>query len=124
MRGQRTRDTPVELALRSELHRRGVRFRLHRRLLAESRREVDIVIPKCRVAILVDGCFWHGCPLHGTVPKNNAKFWQDKLAANRRRDRDTVTRLAEAGWAVVRVWEHEVPAEAASKICRLMAVRQ
>ena len=124
MRRQRTRDTPVELALRSELHRRGVRFRVHRRLLSGIRREVDIVIPKCRVAVLVDGCFWHGCPVHGTVPKNNVDFWQRKLAENRERDLDTDSRLAEAGWAVVRVWEHEVSAEAAAAICRLIADRQ
>jgi DNA mismatch endonuclease (patch repair protein) len=124
MRRQRTRDTPVELALRSELHRRGVRFRVHRRLLNDVRREVDIVIPRCRIAVLVDGCFWHGCPVHGTVPKNNAEFWQRKLAENRKRDLDTDVRLTEVGWAVVRVWEHEAPGEAASEICRLIAARE
>lgn len=123
MRRQRTRDTHIELALRSELHRRGVRFRVHRRLLHDVRREVDIVIPKCRIAILVDGCFWHSCPIHGTVPSNNEEFWRRKLAENRKRDRDTDTRLAEAGWTVVRVWGHEAPDESASNICGLMAAR-
>lgn len=123
MRRQRTRDTPVELALRSELHRRGVRFRVHRRLLSEVRREVDIVILKSRIAVLVDGCFWHGCPVHGTIPKNNAGSWRRKLAENRKRDLDTDARLTQAGWVVIRVWEHEAPGEAAADICALIASR-
>jgi DNA mismatch endonuclease, patch repair protein len=121
MRRQRTRDTPAELSLRSELHRRGVRFRVHRRLLSGVRREVDIVIPKARIAVLVDGCFWHGCPIHGAIPKNNSDAWRRKLADNRARDIDTDDRLARAGWTVVRVWEHVAADDAAAEICDLIA---
>ncbi|MBZ9797767.1 very short patch repair endonuclease [Mesorhizobium sp. ES1-4] len=101
------RNNPRERAVRSALHRRGLRFRLHRRLLANSRRTVDIVFPRARVAVFLDGCFWHGCPLHGTWPKNNAEWWREKIEANIARDRDTDRRLQELGWTVVRVWEHE-----------------
>jgi DNA mismatch endonuclease (patch repair protein) len=116
MRAQRERDTGIERAIRSLLHARGLRFRVHRRLLAGSRREVDVVFPGARVAVFVDGCFWHGCPEHGTWPRNNADFWRRKIEANVRRDADTNTRLAADGWTVLRVWEHEAPAEAASRI--------
>jgi len=74
------------------------------------------VFPRKRVAVYVDGCFWHSCPQHATSPKNNAQWWADKLAANVVRDRDTDTRLAAAGWRVVRIWEHENPAEAADRV--------
>lgn len=101
------RDNPRERALRSALHRRGLRFRLHRRLLTNSRRTVDIVFPRARVAVFLDGCFWHGCPSHGSWPKNNADWWREKIEANVARDRDTDRRLQELGWLVMRVWEHE-----------------
>ncbi len=114
----RRRDTGPERALRSELHRLGLRFRVHRRL-AGLRREVDVVFGPARVAVFVDGCFWHGCPLHATWPKANAEFWRGKIETNRRRDVDTDARLGAAGWDVVRIWEHEDPAEAA----RLIAAR-
>ena len=116
MRAQRERDTGIERAIRSHLHARGLRFRVHRRLLSGSRREVDVVFPGARVAVFVDGCFWHGCPEHGTWPRNNAEFWRRKIEANVDRDRDTNARLAAEGWTVVRVWEHESPAEAAARI--------
>jgi DNA mismatch endonuclease (patch repair protein) len=123
MRAQRERDTGIERALRSELHRRGVRFRLHRRLLAGSRRECDIVLPRARIAIFVDGCFWHGCPEHGTIPAANRQFWTEKLNANRARDAETDERLRAEGWTVVRVWEHEDPAAAADAVCALLDAR-
>lgn len=114
------RDNARERALRSELHRRGLRFRLHRRLLMGNRRTVDLAFPGARVAVFVDGCFWHGCPEHGTWPKNNADWWRAKIAANIARDRDTDRRLDEAGWTVVRVWEHEEVLSAAERIERLV----
>ncbi len=114
----RRRDTAPERALRSELHRLGLRFRLHRRL-AGLRREADVVFGPARVAVFVDGCFWHGCPQHATWPKANAEFWRTKIERNRSRDADTDARLAHAGWEVVRIWEHEDPVEAA----RLIAAR-
>jgi DNA mismatch endonuclease (patch repair protein) len=116
MRAQRERDTGIEREIRSRLHARGLRFRVHRRLLAGSRREVDVVFPGAKVAVFVDGCFWHGCPEHGTWPRNNADFWRAKIEGNVARDRDTDTRLAAEGWTVVRVWEHESPAAAAERI--------
>jgi len=116
MRRQARRDTAPELALRRELHRRGRRFFVDRAPLKGLRRRADLVFPRRRVAIYVDGCFWHSCPVHATRPKNNAAWWADKLAGNVARDRDTDTRLTEAGWAVVRVWEHEDPVTAADLV--------
>jgi DNA mismatch endonuclease (patch repair protein) len=116
MRAQRERDTGIEREIRSRLHARGLRFRVHRRLLKGSRREVDVVFPGAKVAVFVDGCFWHGCPEHGTWPRNNAEFWRRKIEGNVERDRDTDARLEADGWTVVRVWEHEAPADAAARI--------
>lgn len=116
MRAQRRRDTAPEVALRRELHRRGARFFVDRPPLRGLRRRADLVFPRKRVAVYVDGCFWHSCPQHATSPKNNAQWWADKLAANVVRDRDTDVRLAAAGWQVVRIWEHENPAEAADRV--------
>jgi DNA mismatch endonuclease (patch repair protein) len=120
MRAQRERDTGIERTIRSLLHARGLRFRVHRRLLAGSRREVDVVFPGARVAVFVDGCFWHGCPEHGTWPRNNAEFWRRKIEENVRRDRDTNARLEADGWTVLRVWEHESPGDAASRIAAVV----
>ena len=115
MRRTRQHGTSPELAVRSELHRRGLRFRIQRPLEFDGRRKADIVFPKDRLAVFVDGCFWHSCPEHATHPKANAAFWADKLAGNTRRDRETDRRLQESGWMVVRVWEHE-PAVSAADI--------
>jgi DNA mismatch endonuclease (patch repair protein) len=108
MKSQRQRDTAAEKALRSLLHRRGLRFRVHYRLPG-LRRQADIAFPRARIAVFVDGCFWHGCPDHGTWPKENAVWWREKIEANQRRDADTDARLMEKGWSVIRVWEHERP---------------
>jgi DNA mismatch endonuclease, patch repair protein len=116
MRAQRLRDTTPELALRSELHRRGLRFRVQRRLLPDVRRTADIVFGPSRVVVEVRGCFWHGCPEHGTSPKANADWWREKIDRNRARDADTDARLREAGWTVIVVWEHEHPSAAADQI--------
>ncbi|MDK3255265.1 DNA mismatch endonuclease Vsr [Blastococcus capsensis] len=116
MQGQRRRDTTPELALRRELHRRGRRFFVDRAPLRGFRRRADLVFPRLRVAVYVDGCFWHSCPVHATHPKNNAEWWASKLADNVSRDRDTDARLLTAGWVVVRVWEHEDPVAAANRV--------
>ena len=116
MRNTRQRDTPAELALRSALHRRGLRFYVDRPMLQNLRRRADVVFPRARVAVYVDGCFWHSCPIHATSPKANADWWRNKLEANRRRDHDTDIRLREAGWTVLRVWEHEDPDDAADRV--------
>ena len=115
------RDTPCELAIRKELHRRGVRFHVNRKPLSSTRRTADIVFIRKRIAIFVDGCFWHQCPKHGTVPKANRAWWVNKFKANRVRDHDTNTSLKSAGWCVVRVWEHESPLRATDRIMRALA---
>jgi DNA mismatch endonuclease (patch repair protein) len=107
MQAVRRRDTKPELRLRKELHRRGLRFYVDRAPLPKMRRRADLVFPRKKVAVYVDGCFWHGCPIHGTWPKNNADWWRQKIQGNQARDRDTDRKLADAGWTVVRVWEHE-----------------
>lgn len=112
----RQRGTDVEIELRRALHARGLRYRLQVPLSKKPRRVADIVFIGARVAVFVDGCFWHGCPLHATWPKENAGFWRAKIEANRARDADTTRRLRELGWEVIRVWSHEDPVEAARLI--------
>src|SRR4051794_5345566 len=114
MQGNRGRDTSPELRLRSELHWRGLRFRLHRRVgEGRSAPRPDLVFPRKRVAVFVDGCFWHGCPAHGVRPRTNADYWAAKIERNRERDERNDDALAASGWAVIRVWEHESPTVAA-----------
>jgi len=124
MSRQRSRDTQVELALRRILHAKGLRYRVHQRPIKGVRREADVVFGPARLAVFVDGCFWHGCPQHATWPKNNAEFWRLKIEGNRARDLDTDARLAAEGWLAVRVWEHEEPAQAADRITALVASRR
>lgn len=112
---QGQRDTKPEIRLRSALHRRGLRYRVDCSIPVP-RRRADIVFPKQRVAVFVDGCYWHGCPDHATVPKHNADWWRSKLEANMERDRDTRQRLEAEGWIVLRVWEHQDPEQAAAEI--------
>jgi DNA mismatch endonuclease (patch repair protein) len=96
--------TGPEVALRRELHARGIRFRLNRRDLPGT---PDLVLPSARIAVFVDGCFWHGCPAHGTLPKNNREWWRAKLEANVARDRRKDAELEALGWTPVHVWEHQ-----------------
>lgn len=116
MLGNRSRDTLPELRLRSELHRRGLRFRVSRRPVAGVRRSADIVFAKHRLAVFVDGCFWHGCPEHYKAPKQNLDYWSSKIEGNQIRDANTAEQLAVAGWTVLRVWEHEPTAAAADRV--------
>jgi DNA mismatch endonuclease (patch repair protein) len=116
------RDTPCELALRRAVHRLGLRFRVDRPVVG-TRRRADLVFARSRVAVFVDGCFWHGCPVHGTWPKANAAWWREKIQSNVRRDRDTDAELAAAGWRVLRFWEHEDATTAATTIARLLKYR-
>jgi DNA mismatch endonuclease (patch repair protein) len=118
---QRRRDTKPEVALRRELHRRGLRYFVDRAPLKGLRRRADVVFPRRKLAVYVDGCFWHSCPIHATHPRNNAQWWADKLAGNVARDRDTDARLEAEGWTVVRVWEHEDPVDAAEKVVSALA---
>ncbi|WP_281240929.1 very short patch repair endonuclease [Actinopolyspora mzabensis] len=120
MRKQATRHTQVELKIRKNLHALGLRYRLHQRPIHGIRREADIVFSKCKLAVFVDGCFWHFCPAHGMLPKSNSDWWSEKLLKNRNRDQETDYQLSNAGWSVVRIWEHEEPAEAAQRIYQLV----
>lgn len=124
MRANRKTDTKPEVFLRSELHRRGLRFRKHSAPAVEGRRiVVDIVFPRFRLAVFVDGCFWHSCPDHGTVPTSNSWYWVPKLRRNVQRDRDVTLRLRSAGWRVLRFWEHTPASEAADVVELALAVR-
>jgi DNA mismatch endonuclease, patch repair protein len=116
MQRQRRRDTRPELALRRELHRLGLRYRVDRQVLPGVRSRADLVFTRAKVAVFVDGCFWHCCPVHGTRPKANAAWWEEKLSGTVRRDRDTDAALAAAGWRVVRIWEHEPAPVAAGRV--------
>jgi DNA mismatch endonuclease (patch repair protein) len=97
---------------------------VQRPLEFDARRKADILFPREKIAVFVDGCFWHSCPQHATHPKANAEFWAEKLARNRTRDDDTNRRLEETGWAVVRVWEHDPPGDAADVIAAKVAERR
>lgn len=116
-----SRDTRPETALRRELHGRGLRYRVDFPPLPGLRRRADVVFTRARVAVFVDGCFWHRCPNHGTSPRNNREWWRAKLDRNVERDRDTDAALAAAGWRVVRVWEHEDPSRVANTITLVVA---
>ena len=116
MLGNRSRDTKPELLVRSLLHERGLRYRVNQRPLPELRRTADIVFRKARVAVFIDGCFWHGCPEHYKQPSTNKKYWSNKVEGNKRRDQDTDDCLIAAGWTVLRAWEHDDPAAVAVRI--------
>lgn len=107
MSARRRKDTEPEMLLRRALHRRGLRYRTHLRVAGLPRRSIDIAFPRQRIAVFVDGCFWHGCPEHGTWPTSNESWWAQKLATNQARDQDTTSRLTDLGWRVIRIWEHE-----------------
>lgn len=124
MQSNRGRDTKPELALRSAAHALGLRYRVSARPLPNVRRTADMVFSSARVAVFLDGCFWHGCPEHHTVAATNASFWAEKVLTNRARDRDTDRKLADAGWTSIRVWEHEDPEQAASKIRKIVDERR
>lgn len=119
MRGNRRVGTQPEARLRSALHGKGLRFRKNHPIVAgEVRVRPDIVFPRSRVAVFVDGCFWHACPDHGTKPKSNTSYWAPKLARNVERDRRVDRGLTGEGWKVVRIWEHEPLSDAAAKVLR------
>lgn len=118
-----TRDTPAELALRRELFGRGFRYRVDTRPLPAVNRRADLVFRRQRVAVFVDGCYWHGCPEHCKMPKSNKGWWAQKIGGNRARDEDTDCKLREAGWVPVRIWEHQLPEEAAAFVANVLAAR-
>ena len=124
MQGNRGRDTKPELALRRAAHALGLRYRVSVRPLPALRRTADLVFTRAQVAVFLDGCFWHGCETHHTVATTNAGYWAEKVARNRERDRETDRALDAAGWAVIRIWEHEDPVEAAHRIKGVVDVRR
>ena len=120
MSRQARRDTAPELALRRQLHSGGLRYRVEYPVPGLPRRTVDIAFPSRRLAVFVDGCFWHGCPDHSRPPRSNTDWWIAKLAANIARDRATTVHLEAAGWTVLRIWEHEDPARAVGSVRRVL----
>jgi DNA mismatch endonuclease (patch repair protein) len=123
MERQARRDTKPELAVRRTAWRLGLRYRVDVAPIPGLRRKADMVFTGAKVAVYVDGCFWHSCPEHATTPKANRQWWVDKLDANVRRDRDTDRILRDGGWLSVRIWEHEDPVEAADRILRCVRSR-
>ncbi|MEU9013034.1 very short patch repair endonuclease [Streptomyces sp. NPDC048479] len=124
MQAIRSRDTQPERLLRRLLHAQGLRYRVAAKPLPDLRRTADIVFRPTKVAVFIDGCYWHGCPEHYVPPRTNPGYWSDKVAGNMARDRDTDRRLTEAGWTVLRFWEHESPEECASTVLRVVFDRR
>ncbi|AXG82500.1 very short patch repair endonuclease [Streptomyces paludis] len=116
MSRQTSRDTAPEVAVRKLLHASGYRYRVNVRVPDMPRRTIDIVFPRVKVAVFLDGCFWHGCPQHATQPKANAAWWREKLDRNMARDRETTEHLADLGWIVLRFWEHEASGTVADQV--------
>jgi DNA mismatch endonuclease, patch repair protein len=124
MQQQQRTGTDPEMRIRRALHRAGWRYRVNHAVVeGDRRRRADIAFVRLRVAVFVDGCFWHGCPEHGTTPRSNEAWWRSKISANQRRDRDTDSRLRDQGWVVVRVWEHEEVDSAVSRIVEALQSR-
>lgn len=122
MQSNRSRDTALEMALRSMVHRKGLRYRVCQRPLPTVRRRADLVFRGARVAVEVHGCFWHGCPEHYRSPASNRSYWAAKVERNRERDSELAEMLAAAGWLLIVVWEHEDLGSASERIVK--AVRQ
>jgi DNA mismatch endonuclease, patch repair protein len=121
MRANRRRDTKPERELRSALHRRGLRFRVDFAIAVDGRSpRPDIVFTKRRIAVFVDGCFWHGCDEHAQRPRTNSGYWGPKIARNIERDAEQTARLEQAGWTVLRVWEHEPIEDVVSRVVALV----
>jgi len=124
MSRQPSKDTEVELAVRRRLHAAGLRYRVEFPVPGMPRRRLDVAFPKAKVAVLIDGCFWHGCPEHATRPKANAAWWRDKLDRNMARDRETTDHLTALGWTVLRFWEHEAPEDVAVRVAETVRQRR
>ncbi|MGW6478000.1 very short patch repair endonuclease [Streptomyces sp. NPDC055059] len=118
MSKQVSKDTEAELAVRRLLHAAGLRYRVEYPVPGMTRRRIDVAFTRPKVAVLIDGCFWHGCPQHSTHPKANAEWWRTKLDRNMARDRETTEHLIAAGWTVLRFWEHEDPKDVAERVMR------
>jgi DNA mismatch endonuclease (patch repair protein) len=117
MSRQASKNTGVELAVRRLLHSAGLRYRVEYPVPGMPRRRIDVAFTKTKVAVLIDGCFWHGCPEHATQPKANAEWWRTKLDRNMARDMETTEHLTAEGWTVLRFWEHTPAEEVAATVC-------
>lgn len=115
----RGKDTKPEMRLRRALHAEGLRYRVHGKLPGRP----DIVFASARLAVFLDGCWWHGCPQHFRMPESNTDFWRAKFDRNMERDRQVTAKLRAAGWSVIRVWEHEVNGDLAAVVRRVKAAR-
>ncbi|MEU6002466.1 very short patch repair endonuclease [Streptomyces sp. NPDC047197] len=120
MSRQPSRDTKPEVAVRRLLHAAGLRYRLQRRVPGMARNTIDIAFPGLRIAVFIDGCFWHGCPEHATFPKSNPTFWREKINKNAMRDTRTTAHLESLGWTVLRFWEHEAPEQVAVQVAAVI----
>lgn len=123
MSRQASKDTGSELAVRRLLHAAGLRYRVEYPVPGMARRRLDVAFTRAKVAVLIDGCFWHGCPVHATQPKANAEWWREKLDRNMARDRETTEHLVAQGWTVLRFWEHEAPEEVAARVAAIVEER-
>lgn len=121
MQGNLSRDTRPELALRRCAHAAGLRYRVGIRPIPAVRRTADLVFPRRKVAVFMDGCFWHRCEAHFKLPRTNRDYWSNKIERNAVRDRDTDDLLVAAGWTVIRIWEHERPEGAVARIQRAVS---
>jgi DNA mismatch endonuclease, patch repair protein len=124
MQAIRSRDTKPEQLIRRLVHAKGLRYRVSARPLPNLRRTADMVFRPAKVAVFIDGCYWHGCPDHYVPPRTNPGYWSDKVARNVTRDRDTDQQLEAAGWLVLRFWEHEPSDECAAQISALVQQRR
>ena len=124
MVGNRSRDTSPELVVRSAIHRSGLRYRVAARPLPELRRTADLLFRPAKVAVFIDGCFWHGCAEHYAEPRTNTDYWSAKVERNMQRDVDTNRRLREAGWVVLRYWEHESVDQITREIIDIVEARR
>ncbi|MEU6368425.1 very short patch repair endonuclease [Streptomyces sp. NPDC046931] len=124
MSRQVSKDTAAELAVRRLLHAAGLRFRVEYPVPGMARRRIDVAFTSVKVAVLIDGCFWHGCPVHATQPKSNAEWWRQKLDRNMARDAETTEHLVAAGWEVLRFWEHEAAEDVAPRIAAAVQRRR
>jgi len=116
MQGNRGRDTKAELAVRRLVHAAGLRYRVNARPEPDLRRTADLLFTRARVAVFIDGCYWHGCPEHFSMPATNLDYWSTKIGRNQARDLETTTVLEARGWLVLRFWEHDPPAIVAERI--------
>jgi len=122
MLGNRSRDTKPEMLVRRSLHARGLRFRVDLRPEPTLRTRADIVFTRRRIAVYIDGCFWHGCPTHGTSPKAHSDYWTPKLARNIERDLESTAALEQRGWLVLRFWSHEPVADVVERVAAAVRV--